>query len=161
TNEAVKTAHGVFAANSKANASTLPNVNSLSDAMIYSFFAMADGNADNESKEISQEDRKKSREYMAPKNQDSRNRETTRRTMSVEETTSNALVSQCDGFKYDWSDQTKEGPTNFALMAYTSSISLSSDTESQLNVGAYKAGLESVEARLDVYKRMRLFLKRT
>ncbi|GKC14022.1 putative ribonuclease H-like domain-containing protein, partial [Tanacetum coccineum] len=115
------------------------------------------------------------------KNQDSRNKETTRRTVPVEETTSNALVSQCDGFGYDWSDQAEEGPTNFALMAYTSSSSSSSDTEvstcskaclksyetlkehydnltkdfnkSQLNVGAYKAGLESVEARLDVYKK--------
>ncbi|GKE70829.1 hypothetical protein Tco_1528901, partial [Tanacetum coccineum] len=142
TNEAVKIAHGVYAANSKINASTLPNVDSLSDAVIYSFFSrdglkVADGNADNESKEISQEDRKESR---APKNQDSRNREITRRTMPVEETTSNALVSQYDGFRYDWSDQAKEGPTNFALMSYTSSR-------------AYKAGLESVEARLDVYKR--------
>ncbi|GJX85759.1 hypothetical protein Tco_0336533, partial [Tanacetum coccineum] len=35
-------------------------------------------NADNESKEVSQEDKKESRE---PKNQDSRNRETTRRTV--------------------------------------------------------------------------------
>ncbi|GJR33006.1 ribonuclease H-like domain-containing protein [Tanacetum coccineum] len=47
----------------------------------------------------------------------------------------------------------EEGPTNFALMAYTSSSSSSSDSESQLNVGAYKAGLESIEARLDVYKK--------
>ncbi|GKC03094.1 hypothetical protein Tco_0994704, partial [Tanacetum coccineum] len=39
TNKAVKTAHGVSDANSKANASTLPNVDSLSDAVIYSFFA--------------------------------------------------------------------------------------------------------------------------
>ncbi|GJT41202.1 ribonuclease H-like domain-containing protein [Tanacetum coccineum] len=121
-----------------------------------------------------------SRECMAPKNQDSKNRETIRRTVPIEETTSNTLVSQCDGFRYDWSDQAEEGPTNFALMAYTSSSSSSSDTEvstcskaclksyetlkehydnltkdfnkSQLNVGAYKAGLESVKARLDVYK---------
>ncbi|GKC03122.1 ribonuclease H-like domain-containing protein [Tanacetum coccineum] len=121
------------------------------------------------------------RECMAPKNQDSRNRETTRRTVPDEETTSNVLVSQCDGFGYDWSNQAEEGPTNFALMAYTSSSSSSSDSEvstcskaclksyetlkehydnltkdfnkSQLNVGAYKAGLESVEARLDVYKK--------
>ncbi|GJY33733.1 hypothetical protein Tco_0418202, partial [Tanacetum coccineum] len=58
TNEAVKTAHGVSAAKSKVNASTLPNIDSLSDAMIYSFFAkVADGNADNESKEISKEDK--------------------------------------------------------------------------------------------------------
>ncbi|GKB62190.1 ribonuclease H-like domain-containing protein [Tanacetum coccineum] len=50
----------------------------------------------------------------------------------------------------------KEGPTNFALMAYTSSGSSSSPSsysESQLNVGAYKAGLESIEARLEVYKK--------
>ncbi|GKD68516.1 hypothetical protein Tco_1322606 [Tanacetum coccineum] len=65
TNEAVKTAHGVSAANSKANASTLSNVDSLSDAVIYSFFArdgleVVNGNADNESKEISQEDKKES-----------------------------------------------------------------------------------------------------
>ncbi|GKE62357.1 hypothetical protein Tco_1512724 [Tanacetum coccineum] len=39
TNEVVKTAHDVSAANSKNNAFTLPNVDSLSDAMIYSFFA--------------------------------------------------------------------------------------------------------------------------
>ncbi|GKF43107.1 hypothetical protein Tco_0129659, partial [Tanacetum coccineum] len=53
----------------------------------------------------------------APRNQDSRNKEPTRRTVPVEETTSNALVSQCDGFGYDWSDQAEEGPTNFSLIA--------------------------------------------
>ncbi|GJW54269.1 hypothetical protein Tco_0098354 [Tanacetum coccineum] len=53
-------------------------------------------------------------------------REPTRRTMPAEETTSNALVSQCDGFGYDWSDQGEEGPTNFALMAYSSTSSTSS-----------------------------------
>ncbi|GKE81270.1 ribonuclease H-like domain-containing protein [Tanacetum coccineum] len=41
------------------------------------------------------------RECMAPRNQDSRNRKPTRRTVPVKETTSNALVSQCDGFGYD------------------------------------------------------------
>ncbi|GJU44054.1 ribonuclease H-like domain-containing protein [Tanacetum coccineum] len=124
TNEAVKTTHGVFAVNSKDNASTLPNVDSLRDGL-----EVADGNADNESKEISQEDMKESR---APKHQYNRNREITKRTMPIEETTyAKALVAQ-DGFGYDWSDQAKEGPTNFALMAYTSlgsSSSSSSDTE--------------------------------
>ncbi|GJY82901.1 hypothetical protein Tco_0496277 [Tanacetum coccineum] len=70
----------------------------------------------------------------------------------------NALIAteECDSLGYDWSDQAEDGPTNFALMAYTSlgsSCSSSLDTESQLNVGPYKAGLESVEARLDVYKK--------
>ncbi|GJV80622.1 uncharacterized mitochondrial protein-like protein [Tanacetum coccineum] len=66
------------------------------------------------------------RECRVPRNQDIRNKEPTRRTMPVEETTSNALVSQCDGFGYDWSDQAEEGPTNFALMAYFSTSSTSS-----------------------------------
>nr|GEU44651.1 hypothetical protein [Tanacetum cinerariifolium] len=39
TNKAVSAAHSIFAANSKTNASNLPNVDSLSDAVIYSFFA--------------------------------------------------------------------------------------------------------------------------
>ncbi|GKF27959.1 hypothetical protein Tco_0094301 [Tanacetum coccineum] len=109
-----------------------------------------------------------------------RNREPVRRNVTVETTETKALVDQ-DRLGYDWSDQAEEGPTNFALMAYTSSGSSSSDSEvstcskeclksyetlkehydnltkdfnkSQLNVGAYKAGLESVEARLDVYKK--------
>ncbi|GJX24244.1 hypothetical protein Tco_0228689 [Tanacetum coccineum] len=69
------------------------------------------------------------RECMAPKYQNNRNRETTKRIVPVEETTSNDLVSQCDGFGYDWSDQAEEEPTNFALMAYTSLSSSSSDSE--------------------------------
>ncbi|GJV55556.1 hypothetical protein Tco_1456561 [Tanacetum coccineum] len=114
---------------------------------------------------------------------ENRNREPVRRNVTVETTETKALVTQ-DGLGYDWSDQAEEGPTNFALMAYTSlgsSSSSSSDSEvstcskaclksyetlkehydnltkdfnkSQLNVGAYKASLESVEARLDVYKK--------
>nr|GEV68999.1 hypothetical protein [Tanacetum cinerariifolium] len=70
------------------------------------------------------------RECMAPKNQDSRNREPIRRTVLVEATTLNALVSQCDGLGYDWSDKVEEGPTNFALMDY-SSIRLSSSINSE------------------------------
>ncbi|GKF35690.1 hypothetical protein Tco_0112448 [Tanacetum coccineum] len=70
----------------------------------------------------------------------------------METTETKTLVAQ-DGLGYGWSNQAEEGPTNFALMAYTSSGSSSSDSKSQLNVGAYKAGLESVEARLDVYKK--------
>ncbi|GJX56088.1 putative ribonuclease H-like domain-containing protein [Tanacetum coccineum] len=96
------------------------------------------------------------RECRTPRVQESRNKEATRRTVPIEETTSKALVYQCDGLGYDWSDQAKEGPTNFALMAYTSlgsSSFSSSDPESRLNVVAYKVGLESVEARLDVYKK--------
>ncbi|GKF95774.1 hypothetical protein Tco_0288509 [Tanacetum coccineum] len=54
TTEAVKTAHDVPAANTKANASTLPNVDSLSDAVIYSFFA-----SQSNSSQLDNEDLKK------------------------------------------------------------------------------------------------------
>nr|GEY31360.1 ribonuclease H-like domain-containing protein [Tanacetum cinerariifolium] len=75
----------------------------------------------------------------------------------VETSTSNALVSQCDGTcSYDWSYQADEEPTNLALMAFSSSSSnSSSDCEfrkSQFDVMSYQTGLESVEARLLVYK---------
>ncbi|GKE12652.1 hypothetical protein Tco_1416203, partial [Tanacetum coccineum] len=51
--------------------------------------------------------------------------------MTVENPTENALVAQDGIGGYDWSYQAKEGhPTNFALMAHTSSGSSSnSDSE--------------------------------
>nr|GEZ92189.1 hypothetical protein [Tanacetum cinerariifolium] len=86
------------------------------------------------------------RECRSPK--DSRRTavaEPQRRNVLVETSTSNALVSQCDGTgTYDWSYQAEEEPTNFVLMAFSSSSSnSSSDCET---------GLESVEARFLVYK---------
>nr|GEX27602.1 ribonuclease H-like domain-containing protein [Tanacetum cinerariifolium] len=55
--------------------------------------------------------------------------EAQRRTVPVETSTSNALVSQCDGVgSYDWSYQAEEEPANFSLIAFTSSSS-SSDNE--------------------------------
>nr|GEY49296.1 putative ribonuclease H-like domain-containing protein [Tanacetum cinerariifolium] len=67
----VNTAHGVFAANSKTNASNLPNVDSLS---------------------------------------------------------------------YNWSNQAEDGQTNFALMAYTSSSSLSSSNSDTEDQGIFDSG---------------------
>nr|GFC63202.1 hypothetical protein [Tanacetum cinerariifolium] len=68
------------------------------------------------------------REYRSSK--DSRNKETQRRNVLVETSTSNALVSQCDGVGiYDWSFHAEEEPTNYALMVFTSSSSSSSDNE--------------------------------
>ncbi|GJU64290.1 ribonuclease H-like domain-containing protein [Tanacetum coccineum] len=86
------------------------------------------------------------RECRTPGNQDSRNKEPTKRTVPVEETTSNALVSQCDGFSYDWSDQAEEGPTNFALMAYSStSSSFSTNSEVSNDSNCYLSCLECVK----------------
>nr|GEU82207.1 putative ribonuclease H-like domain-containing protein [Tanacetum cinerariifolium] len=183
TASTINTAYGIFAASSKTNASNLPNVDSLNDAVIYSFFASQSNSPqlDNEDlKKINPDDLEemdlqwqmemltmRARRFLqktrrnlgikgtetigfdkskvecydchrrghftkkcrATKHQDNKNREVPRRTMPVEDTTSNALVSQCDGLGYDWSDQAKDGPTSFALMAYTSSSSLSSDTK--------------------------------
>nr|GEW31888.1 hypothetical protein [Tanacetum cinerariifolium] len=65
------------------------------------------------------------REYRAPKNQDNKHKESSKRSVPVEKSTSIALVS-CDSLGgYDWSDQVEEGP-NYALMAFSSS---SSDSE--------------------------------
>nr|GEU48160.1 hypothetical protein [Tanacetum cinerariifolium] len=58
---------------------------------------------------------------------DSRNKDTPRRTIPLEVSTSNALVSQHDVVgSYDWSFQADEEPTNYALMEYASSGSSSS-----------------------------------
>nr|GEU32967.1 ribonuclease H-like domain-containing protein [Tanacetum cinerariifolium] len=92
-----------------------------------------------------------SRECRSSRN--TKNKDTQRRTVLVETSTSNALVSQCDGVgSYDWSFQADEELTNYALMAFTSSSSSSSDNESQFDVLSYKLGLESVEARLVIYQ---------
>nr|GEV76293.1 reverse transcriptase domain-containing protein [Tanacetum cinerariifolium] len=127
-------AHGVSAANTKSNASNLPNVDSLSDAVIYSFFTSQSNCPQLDNKDLKQIDP----DDMDLKEHDNRNKEVRRRTVPVEDTTSNALVSQCDGLGYDWRDHTEEGPINFSLMAYTSSSSSStsnSDTKATIQYG--------------------------
>nr|GFA43592.1 hypothetical protein [Tanacetum cinerariifolium] len=185
---------------SELTASTLPNVDSLSNAIIYSFFASQSSSPqlDNEDlKQIDVDDLKEmdlkwqmamltirarrflqktgrnqgtngptsmgfdmnkvecynchrkghfARECRSPK--DSRRTavaEPQRRNVPVETSTSNTLVSQCDGTgTYDWIYQEEEEPINFALIDFTSFSSNSSSDN--------KIGLESVEARLLVYK---------
>ncbi|GJZ05655.1 putative ribonuclease H-like domain-containing protein [Tanacetum coccineum] len=77
------------------------------------------------------------RKCKAPR--ENRNKEPIRRNVTMETTETKALVAQ-DGLGYDWSDQAEEGPTNFALMAYTSSGStISSSSDSEVN-DKYKIG---------------------
>ncbi|GJZ39366.1 ribonuclease H-like domain-containing protein [Tanacetum coccineum] len=53
------------------------------------------------------------RECRVLRNQDNRNWECSRRSVPVETTTSNVLIS-CDGLSgYDWSDHAEEGPKNY------------------------------------------------
>nr|GEW74343.1 hypothetical protein [Tanacetum cinerariifolium] len=67
------------------------------------------------------------RECRAPKTQENRRREYSRKTIPVENLTKNALIAQDGIGEYDWSYQAEEeNPTNYALMALTSSGSSSS-----------------------------------
>ncbi|GJX84495.1 ribonuclease H-like domain-containing protein [Tanacetum coccineum] len=96
------------------------------------------------------------RECRAPRNQGNRNGDAPRRIVPVE-TPANALVVQDGIGGYDWSFQAEEGITNFALMAYTSQGSSSSDSEllknSNLAINSYQMGLESLEARIVVHEK--------
>nr|GEY06605.1 retrovirus-related Pol polyprotein from transposon TNT 1-94 [Tanacetum cinerariifolium] len=64
---------------------------------------------------------------------------------------------------YDWSDQAKDDPTNFALMAYSftsSNFELLKDLRtSKITIITYKTGLESVETRLLVYMKNEFIYK--
>nr|GEV85141.1 ribonuclease H-like domain-containing protein [Tanacetum cinerariifolium] len=127
TTEPVSAATSIFVVCAKMHVSSLPNVDSLSNAVIYSFFASqsCSPQLDNDDlKHIHADDLKE----MDLKWQMAMNgvAEPQRRSVSVETTTSNALVSQCDGVgSYDWSFQVEEEPTNYALMAFSSSSSSS------------------------------------
>nr|GEU48723.1 putative ribonuclease H-like domain-containing protein [Tanacetum cinerariifolium] len=204
TNDSVSAAASVSVVYAKLLVSSLPNVDSLSNAVIYSFFA-----SQSTSPQLDNEDLKwidvddleemdlrwqmailtmQARRFLQktgrnlgdngptsmgfdmskvecyncyrkghfakkctfPK--DSRKNGATepqRRIVLVETSTSNALVSQCDGVaSYDWSYQAEDEPANFALMAFSPSSS-SSDNEVP---SCLKDCLESVEAKLLVYK---------
>nr|GEZ82131.1 hypothetical protein [Tanacetum cinerariifolium] len=118
TNESVSAITSVSAASTKPLASILPNVDNLSNAVIYSFFASQSNSPqlDNDDlKQIDADDLEEMdlkwqmamltirakrrghfrRECRSPR--DTRNKDTQRRNVPVETTTSNALVSQCDG----------------------------------------------------------------
>ncbi|GKA02899.1 ribonuclease H-like domain-containing protein [Tanacetum coccineum] len=122
TTRAVNTAQGVNTASTQGAADSSTTIENLSDVVIYSFFASqltrrflknTRRKLDMTNKERIGFDNSKvecfnyhkrghfARECKAPRNQDIRNKEPTRRTVPVKETTSNALVSQCDGFGYD------------------------------------------------------------
>nr|GFA69512.1 putative ribonuclease H-like domain-containing protein [Tanacetum cinerariifolium] len=175
----------VSSASAKVHVSALPNVDTLNDAVIYSFFASQSNSPQLDNDDLKQIDgddleeldlkwqmamltmrarrflqktgrnlgangttsirfdmskvecynchgkRHFARECRSRK--DTRRNvpmETQRRNVPIETSTSNAVVSQCDGVgSYDWSFQAEEEPTNYALIAFTSSSSSSSDNE--------------------------------
>nr|GEZ15901.1 ribonuclease H-like domain-containing protein [Tanacetum cinerariifolium] len=75
--------------------------------------------------------------------------EAQRRNVSVETSTSNALISQYDGVgSYDWSFQAEEEPTNYALMAFTSSSSSNSDNEPIEQVKTLRPSVKTIETSI-------------
>ncbi|GJV59836.1 ribonuclease H-like domain-containing protein [Tanacetum coccineum] len=98
------------------------------------------------------------RECRAPRNQENKGRENSRRTMTVETPTENALVAQDGIGGSSSSDSEVDSCSKSCVKSYTTLKeqynSLSSDyKKSQFNLVSYKASLESVEARLAHYKK--------
>nr|GEV90306.1 hypothetical protein [Tanacetum cinerariifolium] len=190
TAQAVNTAHGVSTASIQVNSAYSKNIDNLSDAVIFAFFASQPNShqlVHEDLQQIHPDDMEEmdlrwqmamltmrarrflkntgrkltikgnetigfdkskvecynchkrrhfARECKAPRNQDNKNKESSRSSVSVEISTSTALVS-CDGLSgYDWSDQVEEGP-NYALIAFSS---LNSDLECHI-VDNCKKGL--------------------
>nr|GEY10732.1 ribonuclease H-like domain-containing protein [Tanacetum cinerariifolium] len=199
----------ISAASSKAIISTIPNVDSLSDAVIYSFFACQSNSPQLDNKDLKQIDPDYleemdlkwqiamltirasrflkrtgrnlgangtytigfdmskvecynfhrrchfARECRSPR--DNRNKDTPRRTVLVEVSTLNALVSQCSSSS-SGSDN-KVAPCSKAYSKAYDTLKTHYDNlivefkKSQFDVLSYKTGLESVEARLAVYQK--------
>ncbi|GJR32093.1 putative reverse transcriptase domain-containing protein [Tanacetum coccineum] len=130
TNEAVNTAHGVSTASTQANAAN--PINDLEEMDLRGQIAMLSIRVRRflkntrrkvtiNSNETIRFDKSRvecynchkrghfARECRVPRNQDNRNRESSRRSVTVATTTSNYMIS-CDGLGgYDWSDHCEEG----------------------------------------------------
>nr|GEX80130.1 putative ribonuclease H-like domain-containing protein [Tanacetum cinerariifolium] len=152
-NEAVNTAHDVFTASSQGQAFT----STYDDDVMFSFFDNQYNSLQLDNEDLEQIDTDdleemdlkwqvamltmrvtllKNVEHQGVRN---RNGDNTGRVVPVE-TLANALVVT-DGMGYDWSYQAEEGLTDFALMAFSSSGSSSSDTEDNNQANdKYKSG---------------------
>nr|GEZ32782.1 hypothetical protein [Tanacetum cinerariifolium] len=147
TNEAdnTNTAFRVSTAHSQGNTVNFTYIDNLSDAVIYAFLVSQPNSPQLAREDLEQIDHDDLEEMdlhwemamltirarRAPKNQENRGREYDRKTVPMENPTENSLIAQ-DGIRgYDWSYQDEEEhPTNYALMALTSSRSSStSDSE--------------------------------
>ncbi|GJT40451.1 hypothetical protein Tco_0940316 [Tanacetum coccineum] len=148
----------------RISAANSTNVDNLSDAVICAFFYSQPNNPQLANEDLQQlypddledmdlrwqMDMLTMRARRASRNQDNKNKESSRRSVPVEITTSNALVS-CDGLGgYDWSDQAEEGPTNYALVAYSSSNSDSEDIQvGEITIEELRKKLEIVQKEKD------------
>nr|GEX77433.1 hypothetical protein [Tanacetum cinerariifolium] len=167
TTDSVSVATSVFDVCAKLPVSSHPNIDSLSNAVIFSFFTSQSTSPQLDNDDLKQIDvdeleemdlrwqmamltMRARRECRSPK--DTRRTGTAkpqRRNAPVETSTSNALVSQCDGIgRYDWSYQADEEHANFALMVITSSSS-SSDNEVQSCSKACSKAYDQLHSQYD------------
>nr|GEV41176.1 hypothetical protein [Tanacetum cinerariifolium] len=122
TNKSVSAVASVFAAIAKILVSALPNVDTLSNVVIYSFFASQSNSPKLDNDDLKQID-VDDLEEMDLKWQ--------------------MAMLTCDGVgSYDRSFQAEEEPTNYALMTFTSSSSSSSDNK---NVPSFVQPTEQVK----------------
>nr|GEV16656.1 hypothetical protein [Tanacetum cinerariifolium] len=186
TNETVNIAHSVSAASSKDQASTTSYADDIDTdnleeidlkwqvatltMRVKRFIKKIERKLDLNGKETVGFDRTKvkcynchrrgyfAREYRAPRNQRNRNKDAPRRNALEDTSTTNALVVQDGIGGYDWSFQAEKGLTNFALMAYTSQGSSSSDSEVHT---CSKECLKSYEALQKQYDQQRETLNKS
>ncbi|GJR23841.1 putative ribonuclease H-like domain-containing protein [Tanacetum coccineum] len=182
TNGAVNTAHGATTASTQATAINSTTIDNLSDAVICAFFASQPNSPqlDNEDlQQINPDDLEKmdlrwqiamltmrarrflrNTESKAPRNQENRNKENTRRVVPVETTTYNALVS-CDGSGYDLSDNQKKVQTKLCTHGDYSFTVLTRRLKGHLKLYAIviKTGLKSVK-QTSSYKKNGLFMRK-
>nr|GEW68877.1 hypothetical protein [Tanacetum cinerariifolium] len=171
TNKPVSVIASVFAASAKIPVSAFPNVDTLSNAFIYSFFASQSNSPQLDNDDLKQID-VDDLEEMDLKWQMAM--------LTVECYNCHRKGHFAKECSCGWIFQAEEEPTNYALMAFTSLSSSSSDNEvpsclkactkayatlqsyydkltddfrkSQFDVISYKTRLESVEARIVVYQ---------
>nr|GEV60403.1 hypothetical protein [Tanacetum cinerariifolium] len=123
----------VSTASTKVPVSAPPNVDNLSDAVVYSFFANQSNSLQLDNDDLKQIDANDLEEIdlkwqMAMLTMRARRfLQRTGRNLGANRTTSIGF----DMSKHDWRFQTDEEPTNYALMAFTYSSSLSSDNENE------------------------------
>nr|GEW96704.1 ribonuclease H-like domain-containing protein [Tanacetum cinerariifolium] len=145
TNEADNIAYEVSATHIQGNIINSTSVDNVSDAVICAFLASQPNSPQLSRDDLKQIDPDDIEEIdlkwkmamltikarRAPNNQENKGREYGRKTVPVENPTKNALIAQDEIRGYDWSYQAEEEhPTNFALMALTSSdISFNSNSE--------------------------------
>ncbi|GJR67242.1 ribonuclease H-like domain-containing protein [Tanacetum coccineum] len=167
TTRAVNTAQGVNTASTQGSADSSITAKNLSDAVIYSFFASQPSipQLDNEDLQQINPDDLEEMDLSPRWSVSTATRDDTlqgsaghpgiktagtrslQERLPVEETTSNALVSQCDGFGYDWSDQAEEEFVEARLLVFKKNDSVYEEDIKLLKCEIYLRDLDFTELK--------------